>query len=70
MPTVAPRLIHFCLAQEAPFTNELGEDGHGRKGKFLPPIPLPRRMWAGVPSRSMEICLWETRSNEKPASLM
>ena len=25
----------------------LGPDGHPRKGAFLPPIRLPRRMWAG-----------------------
>lgn len=25
----------------------LGEDGHPRRGGFLPPIELPRRMWAG-----------------------
>jgi 3-methylfumaryl-CoA hydratase len=25
----------------------LGPDGHPRKGEFLPPIRLPRRMWAG-----------------------
>jgi 3-methylfumaryl-CoA hydratase len=25
----------------------LGPDGHPRRGGFLPPIPLPRRMWAG-----------------------
>lgn len=25
----------------------LGEDGHGAKGEFLPPVPLPRRMFAG-----------------------
>jgi len=24
-----------------------GQDGHARKGGFLPPVPLPRRMWAG-----------------------
>ncbi|MEK0085261.1 FAS1-like dehydratase domain-containing protein [Benzoatithermus flavus] len=24
-----------------------GPDGHARKGGFLPPVPLPRRMWAG-----------------------
>ncbi|SCZ20665.1 MULTISPECIES: MaoC family dehydratase N-terminal domain-containing protein [unclassified Pseudomonas] len=24
----------------------LGADGHGRTGGFLPPVPLPRRMWA------------------------
>ena len=26
---------------------ELGEDGHPRRGTFLPPVALPRRMWAG-----------------------
>ncbi|WP_158241519.1 MaoC family dehydratase N-terminal domain-containing protein [Novosphingobium sp. TH158] len=25
----------------------LGPDGHPAKGGFLPPVPLPRRMWAG-----------------------
>src|SRR3546814_337606 len=25
----------------------LGPDGHAARGGFLPPIPLPRRMWAG-----------------------
>lgn len=25
----------------------LGDDGHPRRGGFLPPIELPRRMWAG-----------------------
>lgn len=25
----------------------LGKDGHPAKGGFLPPVPLPRRMWAG-----------------------
>jgi 3-methylfumaryl-CoA hydratase len=27
--------------------SEIGEDGHPRRGGFLPPVPLPRRMWAG-----------------------
>ena len=26
---------------------EVGEDGHPKRGGFLPPVPLPRRMWAG-----------------------
>jgi 3-methylfumaryl-CoA hydratase len=25
----------------------IGPDGHPRRGGFLPPVPLPRRMWAG-----------------------
>ena len=27
--------------------SEIGADGHPRRGGFLPPVPLPRRMWAG-----------------------
>ena len=44
---VAPRLIHFCLCQCAVDAAALGPDGHPRRGGFLPPVPLPRRMWAG-----------------------
>ncbi|MBR0663919.1 hypothetical protein GXW71_06065 [Roseomonas hellenica] len=29
----------------------IGPDGHARKGEFLPPIPLPRRMGAGRRAR-------------------
>jgi len=31
----------------------LGPDGHPAKGQFLPPVPLPRRMFAG---RRVEFC--------------
>jgi len=27
--------------------SEIGADGHPRRGGFLPPVSLPRRMWAG-----------------------
>ncbi len=27
--------------------SELAHDGHARRGDFLPPVPLPRRMWVG-----------------------
>jgi 3-methylfumaryl-CoA hydratase len=27
--------------------SEMDVDGHPRRGAFLPPVPLPRRMWAG-----------------------
>lgn len=43
----APPLIHFCLGQQAAPTALLGTDGHPERGGFLPPVPLPRRMWAG-----------------------
>ena len=44
---VAPLLIHLCLAQPVVATAELAADGHPQRGGFLPPVPLPRRMWAG-----------------------
>jgi 3-methylfumaryl-CoA hydratase len=44
---VAPLLINYCLAQPTAPTGRLGEDGHPQRGSFLPPVPLPRRMWAG-----------------------
>ncbi len=43
----APRLIHFCLAIPATPADGVGPDGHIKRGGFLPPVPLPRRMWAG-----------------------
>ena len=43
----APQLVHLCLCQPAVPTAELGPDGHPARGGFLPPVPLPRRMWAG-----------------------
>lgn len=45
--TNAPILLHFCLCQPVEDTASLGADGHPRPGGFLPPVPLPRRMWAG-----------------------
>ncbi len=43
----APVMIHYCLCQPAAPTAGLGDDGHPRRGGFLPPVPLQRRMWAG-----------------------
>ena len=39
--------LHWCLALPTPPLSHLGYDGHERLGRFLPPVPLPRRMWAG-----------------------
>jgi 3-methylfumaryl-CoA hydratase len=44
---IAPLTVHWCLAQPVAPMSELGPDGHPDRGGFLPPIPLPRRMWAG-----------------------
>ncbi|MEH3143761.1 MAG: MaoC family dehydratase N-terminal domain-containing protein [Methylobacterium frigidaeris] len=43
----APLALHWCLAPDTPAADSLGPDGHAAKGGFLPPVPLPRRMWAG-----------------------
>jgi 3-methylfumaryl-CoA hydratase len=43
----APWTVHWCLAQPVYPMSQLGPDGHPTRGGFLPPVPLPRRMWAG-----------------------
>jgi 3-methylfumaryl-CoA hydratase len=43
----APFTVHWCLAQPVYPMSQLGPDGHPTRGGFLPPVPLPRRMWAG-----------------------
>ena len=42
-----PSLWHWLFFLPQHRQDELGEDGHARRGGFLPPVPLPRRMWAG-----------------------
>jgi len=42
-----PPLWHWLYFLPAAKQSELGEDGHPKRGGFLPPVPLPRRMWAG-----------------------
>src|SRR3546814_11596211 len=46
----APQGFHWCLTLPDAPTAALGDDGHPRReatsDSFLPPIPLPRRMWA------------------------
>src|SRR6266850_1363931 len=39
--------VHWCLAPQIVQMEALGDDGHPRASGFLPPVPLPRRMWAG-----------------------
>ena len=43
---VAP-LWHWLYFLETHRQSELSPDGHAKLGGFLPPVPLPRRMWAG-----------------------
>lgn len=47
LPEVLPPGWHWMLFAEAVPPHGLGEDGHPKRGGFLPPITLARRMWAG-----------------------
>jgi 3-methylfumaryl-CoA hydratase len=42
-----PPLGHWLAFLSIAPQSGLGEDGHARLGGFMPPMPLPRRMWAG-----------------------
>ena len=42
-----PPLWHWLYFLPQPRQSALGPDGHPLRGGFLPPVPLPRRMWAG-----------------------
>ncbi|MEM8725293.1 MAG: MaoC family dehydratase N-terminal domain-containing protein [Pseudomonadota bacterium] len=50
LPRYLPQGIHLALCTPDAPTAQLGEDGHPTRNdspdSFLPPVPLPRRMWA------------------------
>ena len=45
--TPLPELWHWLYFLPHQRQSEIGPDGHPLRGGFLPPVPLPRRMWAG-----------------------
>ena len=45
--TPLPPLWHWLYFLPLYKQSEVGPDGHAQRGEFLPPVPLPRRMWAG-----------------------
>ena len=45
--TALPALWHWLYFLPHQRQSEIGPDGHAKRGGFLPPVPLPRRMWAG-----------------------
>ena len=45
--TPLPELWHWLYFLPIARQSGLGPDGHPQRGGFLPPVPLPRRMWAG-----------------------
>ena len=42
-----PLSSHWLYFLETAPNSELSHDGHPKRGGFLPPVSLPRRMWAG-----------------------
>ena len=42
-----PEGWHWSYFLETALARELAHDGHPARGGFLPPVTLPRRMWAG-----------------------
>jgi hydroxyacyl-ACP dehydratase HTD2-like protein with hotdog domain len=48
VPEALPALWHWTLFQDWRRPDQIGPDGHPKRGGFLPPVhDLPRRMWAG-----------------------
>ncbi len=45
--TPLPYLWHWLYFLPLAQQSDIGADGHAKRGGFLPPVPLPRRMWAG-----------------------
>ena len=44
--TPLPALWHWLYFLPLHRQSDIGPDGHAKRGGFLPPVPLPRRMWA------------------------
>ena len=45
--TPLPSLWHWLYFLPLHRQSDIGPDGHAKRGGFMPPVPLPRRMWAG-----------------------
>ncbi len=44
---VLPPAWHWLYFHDFVKASDLGDEGHPRLGLIMPPMPLPRRMWAG-----------------------
>ncbi len=61
---VLPALWHWLYFLESAPQSRIGPDGHPEKGDFLPPVPNPRRMFAGARTRYLQ-----SLRLEQPATL-
>ena len=60
-----PPSWHWMYFLDTPTSNGTGPDGHPKKGGFLPPVPLPRRMWASGKLRIDQPLLLDTPARKK-----
>ncbi|MGH6957505.1 MAG: FAS1-like dehydratase domain-containing protein [Caulobacteraceae bacterium] len=59
-----PPLGHWAYFNDAAAPGDLGPDGHPKRGRFMPPVALPRRMFA-----SAEIAFLAPLTLGEPADL-
>ena len=45
--TTLPPCAHWIYFTPMERQSDIADDGHAKKGSFLPPVDLPKRMWAG-----------------------
>lgn len=50
-PGVVPEMAHWAYFLPMTANEDIGPDGHVRRGRFMPPVPLPRRMFASGATR-------------------
>ncbi len=60
-----PPLWHWLYFLEAAPQSEIGPDGHPATGGFMPPVPNPRRMFAGARSRFLQALLLDAPAQLK-----
>ena len=64
-----PPLWHWLYFLPMHRQSEIGPDGHAKRGGFLPPVPLPRRMWAGSQFEFRSPIRVGDRSRARPRSM-
>lgn len=50
-PETVPPMAHWAYFLPMTANEDIGEDGHVKRGGFMPPVALPRRMFAGGATR-------------------
>ena len=63
--TPLPECWHWFYFRPVTRQSQLGQDGHARRGGFLPPVALPRRMWAGGRLRFLQPLMLGERAERR-----